>query len=172
MQIDIFLNQNDFTKYSPAAIKFWSKKRKRRFNAIDGIGLVSIFVILLFLFLGNSNGINWVSLCCGFLLGFFFLFLILNEQKKILQPKEMGYLLSPATYEFIPEGIKTKKNFVESLTNWQLVEAVLDAKDYFYLFIDYNFAHIIPKRFFTSPEKMEEFKALLQTYVPGKTYNK
>ena len=172
MKLDIFLNQNDFTKYTPAAIKFWSKKRKRRFNSIDVIGLISMSAILLVLFLGNWNGVNWFSLICGFLLGFFFLFLVLNEQKKILQPKEMGYLLSPANYEFTSEGFNARKNYFETEVKWQAIEAVLDAKEYFYIFTDYNFAHIIPKRFFTSPEMIEQFRSLLETCLPGKIYKK
>jgi hypothetical protein len=172
MKLDVFLNQTDYTKYTPAAIRFWSKKRERRFNSIDAIGLIAIFIILLILFLGNWNGINWFSLGCGFLLGFFFLFLVLNEQKKILQPKEMGYLLSPANYDFNSEGFKAKKNYFETEVKWQAIEAVLDSKEYFYLFTDYNFAHIIPKRFFTSPEKIDEFRSLLETLLAGKIYKK
>ncbi|MDH3267729.1 MAG: YcxB family protein, partial [Ignavibacteria bacterium] len=65
-------------------------------------------------------------------------------------------------------GIKVEKVNSESFTKWEVVEKVFDAKDYFYIFIDYNMAYIIPKRSFLPSEKLNEFVSILNQFIPGK----
>ena len=172
MRLDVLLNNKDFNKYTASAIKFWSKKKKRKFNQIDIFLYAGLFFVLLFYLLGNDLMLNWVDFVTGFIVGTLLLLMVLNEQKKILQPKENGFVFGPTVYEFSDEGIKIKKEDNESFTRWNTVEKVFDAKEYFYIFIDHNLAYIIPKRTFISPEKLQEFVLLLNQFIPGKVLNK
>ena len=65
-----------------------------------------------------------------------------------------------------------KKENGESLTKWEAVEKVYNAKNYFYIFVDHNLAYIIPKRSFHHTERFEEFIQLLNDYLPGKVFTK
>ena len=172
MKVDVLLNNNDFRKYTASAIKFWSKKKKRKFNQVDAILYVGLFFILLFYALGSCLQINWSHFIIGILVGIFLLLMVLNEQKKILEPKENGFVFGPTVYEFTDKGIKVEKVNSESFTKWEVVEKVFDAKDYFYIFIDYNMAYIIPKRSFLPSEKLNEFVSILNQFIPGKILTK
>lgn len=172
MKIDVLLNNSDFKKYQASAIKFWSKKKKRKFNQVDAVLYIGLFFILLFYILGSCLQINWYHFLTGIVIGIILLSMLLNEQKKILEPKENGFVFSPTVYEFLSEGIKIKKDNSESLIRWEAVEKIFNAKEYFYIFIDYNLAYIIPKRAFFAPEKMNEFVSLLNQFVPGKILTK
>jgi len=172
MRLDVLLNNKDFNKYTASAIKFWSKKKKRKFNQIDIFLYAGLFIVLLFYLLGNDLMLNWVDFLTGFIAGILLLLMVLNEQKKILEPKENGFVFGPTVYEFTDEGIMIKKDNNESFTKWDTVERVFDAKEYFYIFIDHNLAYIIPKRTFLSSEKLQEFLSLLNQFLPGKVLNK
>ena len=172
MKVDVLLNSNDFRKYTASAIKFWSKKKKRKFNQVDAVLYVGLFFVLLFFSLGTCLQINWSHFIIGILVGILLLLMVLNEQKKILEPKENGFVFGPTVYEFLVEGINIKKENSESFTGWGTVEKVFDAKDYFYIFLDHNLAYIIPKRSFPSPEKLNEFVAMINDLIPGKILTK
>jgi hypothetical protein len=172
MRLDVLLNNKDFNKFTASAIKFWSKKKKRKFNQIDIFLYAGLFIVLLFYLLGNDLMLNWVDFLTGFIAGTLLLLMVLNEQKKILEPKENGFVFGPTVYEFNGEGISIKKEDNESFTRWDTVEKVFDAKEYFYIFIDHNLAYIIPKRIFPSTEKLKEFVLLLNQFIPGKVLNK
>jgi len=172
MRLDVLLNNKDFNKYTASAIKFWSKKKKRKFNRIDLFLYAGLFFLLLFYLMGNDLMLNWVDFLAGFIAGTLLLLMVLNEQKKILEPKENGFVFGPTVYEFSNEGIRIKKEDNESFTRWDTVEKVFDAKEYFYIFIDHNLAYIIPKRTFISSEKLQEFVVLLNQFIPGKVLNK
>ena len=94
------------------------------------------------------------------------------SKKKILLPKANGFVFGPAEYDFVEEGVKIKKENGESLTKWEAVEKVYNAKNYFYIFVDHNLAYIIPKRSFHHTERFEEFIQLLNDYLPGKVFTK
>jgi hypothetical protein len=68
--------------------------------------------------------------------------------------------------------LESKKDSNESFTQWETVEKVFDAKEYFYIFIDHNLAYIIPKRAFRSSDKLSKFLLLLNQFVPGKIANR
>lgn len=172
MRVNVSLDKNDFKKYTAAAIKFWSKKKKRKFNQVDAFLYVGLFFILLFYALGSCLHINWYHFLTGITVGIILLFLILNEQKKILEPKENGFVFGPTVYEFTDKGIKVEKVNSESLTKWEAVEKIFNTKDYFYIFLDYNLAYIIPKKTFPSPEKLNEFVAIVNQIIPGKILTK
>jgi hypothetical protein len=172
MRVDVLLNNKDFNKYTASAIKFWSKKKKRKFNQVDIFLYVGLFLVLLFYLLGNDLMLNWIDFITGFAAGTILLLMVFNEQKKILEPKENGFVFGPTVYEFTDEGISIKKDNNESFTRWDTVEKVFDAKEYFYIFIDYNLAYIIPKRAFLSSEKLQEFLLLLNHSIPDKVLNK
>lgn len=168
MQVEVVLNKSDFEKYTPSAIKFWSKRRKKTFNKVDLILYGILLVILSFLFFERDVNLNWFELISGLLIGFTLLMIVLNEQKKTLEPKDMGFLLSPASYLISKEGITVKKSFGESFTSWDAIESVFNDKDYYYLFLDYNFAYIIPKRSFKTESELREFSEELNNHLPGK----
>jgi len=172
MRVNVLIDNNDFKKYTAAAIKFWSKKKKRKFNQVDVILYAGLFFILLFYALGSCLNINWYHFLTGITVGIILLFMILNEQKKILEPKENGFVFGPTVYEFIDKGIKVEKINSESITKWEAVEKIFNAKNYFYIFIDHNLAYIIPKRTFPSPEKLNEFVAIINQFIPGKILTK
>ena len=172
MRIDVLLNGKDFNKYTASAIKFWSKKKKRKFNQVDAFLFTGLFIILLVYFLGNWLQFNWFNFLTGFIMGIILLLMVLNEQKKALEPKTNGFVFGPTVYEFNDEGITIKKEFNESITKWEAIEKVFDSKEYFYFFIDYNLAYIIPKRVFPSSEKLNEFISLMNNYIPGKIFSK
>lgn len=172
MRVNVSMDNHDFKKYTAAAIKFWSKKKKRKFNQVDAILYVGLFFILLFYALGSCLHINWFHFLTGITVGIILLFMILNEQKKILEPKKNGFVFGPTVYEFTDKGIKVEKVNSESITKWEAVEKIFNAKDYFYIFIDYNLAYIIPKRTFPSPEKLNEFVTLINDLIPGKILTK
>ena len=172
MRVDVRLNSNDFKKYHAAAIKFWSKKKNRKFNQADAILYTGLFFILLFYALGTCLHINWSQFLIGLLVGIILLFMLLNEQKKILEPKEDGFVFGTTEYEFLKEGISIKKEYSQSFTKWEAVEKIHNAKDYFYIYIDHNLAYIIPKRCFNTLEKQNELKSLLDEYLPEKIFNK
>ncbi len=172
MRLDVLLNSKDFNKYTASAIKFWSKKKKRKFNQIDVFLYAGLFFVLLFYLLGNDLSLNWIDFITGFVVGTILLLMVFNEQKKILEPKENGFVFGPTVYEFTDGGIRIIKDNNESLTRWDTVEKVFDAKEYFYIFIDHNLAYIIPKRTFLSPEKMNEFVSILNQFIPGKVLHK
>jgi len=172
MRLDVLLNNKDFNKYTASAIKFWSKKKKRKFNRIDLFLYAGLFFLLLFYLMGNDLMLNWIDFLAGFIAGTLLLLMVLNEQKKILEPKENGFVFGPTVYEFSNEGIRIKKEDNESFTRWDTVEKVFDAKEYFYIFIDHNLAYIIPKRTFISSDKLQEFVVLLNQFIPGKVLNK
>jgi len=172
MRVDVLLNSNDFRKYTASAIKFWSKKKKRKFNQVDAVLYVGLFFILLFYALGSCLHINWSHFLIGILVGIILLLMVLNEQKKILEPKDNGFVFGPTVYELTDKGIKIEKVNSESFTKWEAVEKIFNAKDYFYFFIDHNLAYIVPKRSFLSPEKLNEFVAMINQFVPGKILTK
>ena len=172
MRVNVSIDNHDFKKYTAAAIKFWSKRKKRKFNLVDAILYSGLFFILLFYALGSCLHINWFHFLTGITVGIILLFMILNEQKKILEPKENGFVFGPTVYEFTDKGIKVEKVNSESITKWEAVEKIFNAKDYFYIFIDYNLAYIIPKRTFPSPEKLNEFVAIVNQIIPGKILTK
>ncbi len=172
MQVDVLLNNKDFNKYTASAIKFWSKKKKRKFNQIDIFLYAGLFFLLLFYLLGSNLMLNWIDFFAGFVAGTILVLMVLNEQKKILEPKENGFVLGPTVYKFTDKGICIRKDNNESFTRWDTVEKVFDAKEYFYIFIDHNLAYIIPKRTFLSSEKLQEFVSLLNQFVPGRISNK
>ena len=172
MRVDVLINNNDFKKYTASAIKFWSKKKKRKFNQVDAFLYIGLFFILLFYTLESCLHINWFHFLIGILVGIILLLMVLNEQKKILEPKENGFVFGPTQYQFLEEGVKISKENSESFTKWEAVEKVYNAKDYFYIFIDYNLAYIIPKRSFLSPEKLNEFLSRLSQFIPGKILTK
>jgi hypothetical protein len=172
MQLDVLLNSKDFNKYTASAIKFWSKKKKRKFNQVDVFLYAGLFFVLLFFLLRNDLSLNWIDFITGYVAGTILLLMVFNEQKKILEPKENGFVFGPTVYEFTDEGIKIKKDNNESFTRWDTVEKVFDAKEYFYIFIDHNLAYIIPKRTFRSSEKMSEFVSILNQFIPGKVLHK
>lgn len=116
--------------------------------------------------------LHWIDFLAGFVAGALLLLMVLNEQKKILEPKENGFVFGPTVYEFTDERISIKKDNNESFTKGDTVERVFDAKEYFYIFIDHNLAYIIPKRTFLSSEKLQEFVSLLNQFIPGKVLNK
>ena len=109
MRLDVLLNSKDFNKYTASAIKFWSKKKKRKFNRIDLFLYAGLFFLLLFYLLRNDLMLNWVDFLTGFIAGTLLLLMVLNEQKKILEPKENGFVFGPTVYEFNHEGIGIKK---------------------------------------------------------------
>ena len=172
MHIDVLINQEDFNKYVASAIKFWSKKKKRIFNKVDFILFPLLFVVLLFYILLYGCYPHWLDFLFGILVGMILIILISNEQKKILQPKANGFVFGPTEYDFLEAGIKIKKEQSETFTKWAGVEKIFNARDYFYIFIDYNLSYIIPKRSFHSSEKLDEFLLLLNKYIPGKTISK
>ena len=172
MHIDVLINEDDFNKYIPAAIKFWSKKKKRTFNKVDFILYPGLFIVLLLYLLRYSYYPHWLDFLFGILVGLILFLLISNEQKKILLPKANGFVFGPDEYDFLEEGIKIKKEHGESLTKWEAVEKVYNAKNYFYIFVDHNLAYIIPKRSFNPTERIEEFIKLLNDYIPGKVLTK
>jgi hypothetical protein len=168
MRLDVLLNSKDFNKFTASAIKFWSKKKRRKFNQMDVFLYAGLFFILLFYLLENDMSLNWVDFLTGFAAGTLILLMVFNEQKKILEPKKNGFVFGPTVYEFNDRGIKIIKDNNESFTNWSSVEKVFDAREYFYIFIDHNLAYIIPKRTFLSDEKLNEFILLLNRFIPGK----
>jgi hypothetical protein len=172
MRIDVLLNNKDFNKYTASAIKFWSKKKKRKFNQTDFVLFVSLFIVLLFSLFANNLSLNWFDFLSGFAAGTILLLMVLNEQKKILEPKANGFVFGPTVYKFTDERIRIEKDSSESFTNWDRVENVFNAKEYFYIFIDHNLAYIIPKRIFLSEEKLNEFHSLLNRFIPDKILNK
>ena len=172
MRIDVLLNSKDFNKYTASAIKFWSKKKKRKFNQMDIFLYAGLFFLLLFYLLGNDLTLNWFDFLSGLIAGTILLLMVFNEQKKILEPKENGFVFGPTVYEFTGDGIHIHKDNNESFTGWDTVEKVFDAKEYFYIFIDHNLAYIIPKRTFLSSNKLNEFISLLNESVPGRISNK
>ena len=172
MHIDVLINQEDFNKYVASAIRFWSKKKKRIFNKIDFILYPTLFVVLLFYALRYGCYPHWLDLLFGILVGMILTVLLFNEQKKILQPKENGFVFGPTSYDFLAEGIKIKKEQSETFTKWEGVEKIFNARDYFYIFVDHNLSYIIPKRSFLNPEKQDEFLSLLNKYVPDKIMSK
>jgi hypothetical protein len=172
MRVDVLINNKDFNKYTASAIKFWSKKKKRKFNQTDFILYAALFIVLLFSLLSNDLSLNWFDFLWGFAAGTILLLMVFNEQKKILEPKENGFVFGPTVYEFTDEGINIKKDNSESFTRWDTVENVFNAKEYFYIFVDHNLAYIIPKRTFLSQEKLNEFQSLLNQFIPGKVLNK
>jgi hypothetical protein len=131
-----------------------------------------LFFVLLFYLLGNDLSLNWIDFITGFAAGTILLLMVFNEQRKILEPKENGFVFGPTVYEFTDEGIRIIKDNNESFTRWDTVEKVFDAKEYFYIFIDHNLAYIIPKRTFLSNEKMNEFVSILNQFIPGKVLDK
>jgi hypothetical protein len=172
MRLDVLINSKDFNKYTASAIKFWSKKKKRNFNQMDVFLYAGLFFVLLFYLLGNDLSLNWIDFITGFAAGTILLLMVFNEQRKILEPKENGFVFGPTVYEFTDEGIRIIKDNNESFTRWDTVEKVFDAKEYFYIFIDHNLAYIIPKRTFLSNEKMNEFVSILNQFIPGKVLDK
>ncbi len=172
MQIEVQLDNKDFNKYTASAIKFWSKKKQRKFTQTDIFLYAGLFSALLFYFLGNDFSINLFDFLIGFVAGTIFLLMVVNEQKKILEPKENGFVFGPTEYKFTDEGISIKKNSNESFTRWDTVEKIFNAKEYIYIFIDHNLAYIIPKRSFQSSDKVQEFLSLVNDFVPGKILNK
>ncbi|MGB5288524.1 MAG: YcxB family protein [Ignavibacteriaceae bacterium] len=172
MKINVQLNSKDFKLYNAAAIKFWSKKKKRKFNLVDAVLYVGLFFILLFYALGSCLNINWFHFLIGILVGIILLLMLLNEQKKILEPKENGMVYGPTAYEFTDKGIKVEKINSESFTKWEAVEKVFNTNEYFYIFLDHNLAYIIPKRYLLPSEKLNEFVALINQFIPGKILTK
>jgi len=69
MRLDVLLNNKDFNKYTASAIKFWSKKKKRKFNRIDIFLYAGLFFVLLFYLLGNDLMLNWIDFLTGFIAG-------------------------------------------------------------------------------------------------------
>jgi hypothetical protein len=171
MRIEVLLDYTDLKKYTASAIRFWSKKKKRKFNRVDAILYTGLFFILLFYVLGSCMQIKWFDFLAGVLVGFIIILMIVNEQKKILEPKVNGFVFGPTVYEFTEEGIKIKKKSSESFTEWSAVESVFNAKDYYYIFVDHNLAYVIPKRVFLSSELSSEFASLLNRLMPGKIFN-
>jgi hypothetical protein len=139
---------------------------------VDVFLSAGLFFVLLFYVLRADLSLNWIDFITGFIAGTILLLMVFNEQKKILEPKENGFVFGPTVYEFTAEGIRIKKDNNESFTRWDTVEKVFDAKEYFYIFIDHNLAYIIPKRTFPSSEKMSEFASILNQFIPGKVLHK
>jgi hypothetical protein len=172
MRVDVLINNNDFKKYTASAIKFWSKKKKRKFNQVDAVLYIGLFFILLYYSLSSCLRFNWFDFIVGIFVGIILLLMVLNEQKKILEPKENGFVFGPTEYDFLENGIRINKENSESFTKWEAVEKVYNAKEYFYIFIDHNLAYIIPKRAFLFPEKLNEFLSMLNQFIPGKILTK
>ena len=82
MQVDVLLNNKDFNKYTASAIKFWSKKKKRKFNQMDIFLYAGLFFLLLFYLLGSNLMLNWIDFFAGFVTGTILILMVLNEQKK------------------------------------------------------------------------------------------
>jgi hypothetical protein len=76
---------------------------------VDVFLFAGLFLVLLFYLLGNDLLLNWVDFITGFIAGTLLLLMVFNEQKKILEPKENGFVFGPTVYEFTDDGIRIKK---------------------------------------------------------------
>ncbi|NNJ53408.1 MAG: hypothetical protein HKP17_09570, partial [Ignavibacteriaceae bacterium] len=76
MRVDVLINNKDFNKYTASAIKFWSKKKKRKFNQTDFILYAALFIVLLFSLLNNNLSLNWFDFLWGFAAGTILLLMV------------------------------------------------------------------------------------------------
>ncbi len=80
------------------------------------------------------------------------------------QPSDRGDQLGEHVLEIAADGIRGRTSYVESLYSWQAVTDVYENRDYIYIFVDRNKAHVIPKRVLANVEEARQLKQTIVSY--------
>lgn len=76
--------------------------------------------------------------------------------------------LGPAKHSIGPEGTSNQSSDGESKANWTAYPRIRETPKFFFLYVQSNFAQILPKRCFDSPAEVERYRQVLRTYYKGK----
>ncbi len=156
MQVEFDLNKEDYWQYN----LYIYYKRKTKFGTFNKI----LLIVCGFWFF-------WIGLITGSLFGMlaiiifgFLLMFILIKTSVYLAVSNSKSTLGNYHISIGPEGVNAKTQHRTILTTWSGIYDVASDRSYIYLFYDNNFAHLIPKRAFATPDDALKFEKLATVY--------
>jgi hypothetical protein len=162
MEIEIEINRKDFVKFN----QYYMKHRKSLMQKFYPIALVVLVILL------NLKRISDISYMVGniiFVLIIYYIAILILKPLIALRiknmPSEKGGILGKRKLTISDDGLIETTEHSESITKWGGVHSVETTKNYVYVFVDSCAAHIIPTRYFNSPDEVTNFCAVLKSRV-------
>jgi len=75
--------------------------------------------------------------------------------------------LGPITQTVGPSGVSTESARGQGTSAWNAYQRVRETRDLFLLYPQSNFAIIVPKRCFNTPNDIQKYREIIKRYCPG-----
>ena len=155
-------NQQDYA----FVVRYFNLQRKGTKISLVLLGL--IFILALFVVISRGSSVTVLELIWLFLPPLFIIYAYyiqpMSLAKKAAQNEK---LVTEATWEVSDAGVKITSKFNSTLLEWQNINKLLTAKDYYLLLskTNKNAFRFIPRRAFNSTQEEEQFLELVQRNI-------
>jgi YcxB-like protein len=132
---------------------------------------VSLAVLTYFAYeairIGATNDISGLLWAAGIVLfvGFFRFATPLVAARDFVRKNPNA--LGPVTQTVSSSGVRVQGERGEGTSPWNAYQRVRETRDLFLLYAQSNFAIIVPKRCFSSPDEIERYRQIIRRYCPG-----
>ena len=109
--------------------------------------------------------VNVIMAGLGFAAGLVFAILLIRRLGRRLRPRTGGAFYAPKRVTVSDDGIATDAGHWRVFAAWPGILRVEETERHFFLMIDTNVGHIIPKHAFADAARLDEFREVLAAHV-------
>ncbi|MGD2140892.1 MAG: YcxB family protein [Burkholderiales bacterium] len=160
MQIEIDLDQSDWTKYQTfvektLAAESGNVSSKRWMNIL--LWILTIVFLLALNFIERFDWPTAVYVSLVFISLFGALLFQLKDARKAFEPAVGGVFCGRHKLSFTEEGIVSSGRGYHGLHSWKLVKKIVRAEGMILIFLDTIFAYVLPESKLPNPDELYEY---------------